>query len=147
MIVTLKKDCKAILSLQKRAFLDEAIKYNDPLMPAMTQTLEQIQEEFDSGVVFFKYEQNNIIIGSVRAVINQKVCNIGKLIVDPNFQNQGIGKSLMKELETYFDNKCDIFKLFTGEKSKHALGLYKSLGYKITYHKNIGDYSLVYMEK
>lgn len=113
----------------------------------MIQTLEQINQEFVAGTIFFKYEQNNIIKGSVRALLENGVCKIGKLVVDPCFQHQGIGKILMQELEVYFTHKCNKFSLFTGDKSEHALGLYKSLGYIITQYKSIGSYSLVYMEK
>jgi ribosomal protein S18 acetylase RimI-like enzyme len=52
------------------------------------------------------------------------------LIVDPNFQNQGIGTKLMKRVEELVDEKVT-FKLFTGIKSKRNIHLYEKLGYKV----------------
>ena len=148
MIVTDKKDLQQILALQKKAFHAEAVKHNDLEMQPMTQTLEQIEEEFTSGTVFFKLSFGEKIVGSVRAkMLDENIYFVGKLVVNPELHNKGIGTTLMNELEEYFRHKCKKFKIFTGEKSEHALGLYRKLGYKITDHKNLGKYSLIHMEK
>lgn len=147
MIVTEKDDLKTILYIQKEAFKTEAVKHNDMGMPPMTETAEQVEKAFDDGSVFFKYSENGEIIGSVRANLENDVCHIGRLVVKPGFQNKGIGKALMLELEFYFKNKCRLFKIFTGEKSEHALALYSKLGYKITEHTQANGYLLVHMEK
>ncbi len=148
MIVTDKKDLPQILELQKRAFYAEAVKHNDLEMQPMTQTLGEIEEEFNSGTTFFKLLFDEEIVGSVRAkMIDETICFVGKLVVNPDTQNQGIGTTLMHELEEYFKDKCYKFKIFTGEKSEHALGLYTKLGYHITGNQNVGKYSLVHMEK
>jgi len=148
MIVTDKKDLPKILELQKKAFYAEAVKHNDMEMQPMTQTLEQIEEEFTSGTIFFKLSFDEDIVGSVRArMLDENTCFTGKLIVNPELHNNGIGTALMHELEEYFKDKCTKFKIFTGEKSEHALGLYKKLGYQITSNQNVGKYSLIHMEK
>lgn len=148
MIVTDKKDLLSILELQKKAFYLEAVKHNDLEMQPMTQTIEQIEEEFNSGTIFLKLSLEEEIVGSVRSkMIDETTCFIGKLVVNPDLQNKGIGTTLMCELEEHFKDKCSKFKIFTGEKSDHALRLYTKLGYQITGKQNIGKYSLVHMEK
>ncbi len=148
MIVIDKRDLPQILELQKKAFYVEAVKHNDLQMQPMIQTLEEIEKEFNSGTIFFKLSLDEEIVGSVRAKMGDKTtCFVGKLVVNPNTQNKGIGTKLMHELEGHFKDKCSKFILFTGEKSEHALGLYTKLGYHPTGNQNVGEYSLIHMEK
>ncbi|MDR1336496.1 MAG: GNAT family N-acetyltransferase [Tannerella sp.] len=148
MIVTDKKDLPPILELQKKAFHEVAVRHNDLKIQPVTQTLEQIEEEFDSGTAFFKFLFEGEIAGSVRAkMIDEATCFIGKLIVHPDLQNRGIGTKLMHEVEEYFKDKCSKFTLFTGEKNEHVLRLYSKSGYRITGSQNSGAYSLIHMEK
>ena len=87
------------------------------------------------------------IIGSVRAYAEEGTCYIGRLIVHPDFQNQGIGMMLMDEIENLF-NTCGRFELFTGNKSEKNLYLYRKLGYKMFKTEKITDrLTLAYLEK
>ena len=92
MIVELAKveDAKEILNLQKLAYESEAEIYNDLTIPPLTQTLEEIITDFENQV-FLKASVEEKIISSVRAYMKQETCLIGRLIVHPNFQGQGIG--------------------------------------------------------
>jgi len=121
-------DAQEILSLQKRAYRSEAEIYDDFSIPPLVQTLDEIKEEFEE-YIFLKAADNGRIRGSVRASLDDsKTCYIGKLIVHPDFQNQGIGTELMNEIEVLFDN-CDSFELFTGHRSIKNIRLYEKLGY------------------
>lgn len=51
-------------------------------------------------------------------------------MVHPDYQNRGIGKQLMLELEKCFP-ACDRFELYTGGKSEKNISLYTSLGYSL----------------
>jgi ribosomal protein S18 acetylase RimI-like enzyme len=142
-----EKDILRILELQKLAFKKESIVYNDLQIPAMIQTKEEILEDFSNGTLFLKYEKNNEIVGSVRAYLDsKKICNIGRLVVNPFFQKQGIGKKLMIDIEKEFLD-CKKFRLFTGEKNNIAFNLYKKLGYIESGRQYTGKYFLIYMEK
>nr|MBP7471705.1 GNAT family N-acetyltransferase [Prevotella sp.] len=48
----------------------------------------------------------------------------------PACQNQGIGKQLMTELETFFP-VSNSFELFTSPITPNTVHLYSSLGYKV----------------
>ncbi len=79
--------------------------------------------------------------------INNETCYIGRLIVHPDFQNQGIGIRLMKEIENFF-MECKRFELMAGHKSERNLKLYKRLGYtKVKTEKLTENLDLVYLEK
>lgn len=139
-------DAEAILSLQKRAYQSEAAIYGDYNIPPLTQTLEQLTAEFNDQV-FLKAVSAGIVVGSVRAQRIDDVCHIGRLVVDPEFQGQGLGKGLMRAIEHHF---CDVtrFDLFTGHKSARNLRLYRQLGYAVLGRKTISpDLDFVFLSK
>lgn len=81
--------------------------------------------------IFLAAHESNKLIGSVRAKISDdNSCYIGRLIVHPDFQNQGIGTQLMNEIEKYYPG-AKRFELFTGYKSEKNIYLYKKIGYQI----------------
>jgi len=144
------EDLSEILDLQKLAYQSEAKLINDYSIQPLTQTLTEIQNEFNKNntVVVLKLinNENKRIIGSVRAYEEKTRVYIGKLIVHPDFQNKGLGTRLLNEIETYFPNK--IFELFTSSKSEKNLNIYKKNGYKEFKRKKGGDnYELIFLEK
>jgi len=141
------EDIKAILLLQKQAFSSEADIYNDfDTSPPLLQTLEDIAKEFSESL-FLKAAVEDEIVGSVRGFQVNDTVFIKRLIVNPSYQNQGIGTMLMKSIENVFkDNKR--YELFTGHKSIRNLHLYHKLGYRefkrIQIHENL---TMIYLEK
>ncbi len=142
----LENNLVEILDLQKNAFISEAKINNDYTIPPLTQTMESIVNEFKNSV-FLKATIDNKIVGSVRAYERDGICNIGRLIVHPNFENRGIGTKLMVSIEELFKN-CNKYEVFTGKKSNKNLYLYSKLGYKEFKRSKISDnLTIVYLEK
>jgi GNAT superfamily N-acetyltransferase len=56
--------------------------------------------------------------------------NIDRMVVEPKHQNQGIGKALLKEIESRVPNAI-AYQLFTGNKSVRNINLYNKMGYQI----------------
>jgi ribosomal protein S18 acetylase RimI-like enzyme len=140
------EDVREILALQKLAYKSEAEIYDDYNIQPLTQTIEEITDEFKIRT-FFKITHEGIIIGSVRANVQNDTCFIGKLIVHPEYQNRGVGSSLMGEVENNFGT-VRRFALFTGHKSLRNLYLYKKLGYKEFRREKINSNLIhVFMEK
>jgi ribosomal protein S18 acetylase RimI-like enzyme len=139
-------DAEEILVLQKLAYRSEAGIYNDFNIPPLLQTLESIQKDFEKQF-FLKAVFSGRLIGSVRAYSKGGTCYIGRLIVHPDFENQGIGIKLMNEIEKIFSTHHR-FELFTGDRSERNLYLYQKLGYKVFKKANITDQTtIVYLEK
>ncbi|HMT93454.1 GNAT family N-acetyltransferase [uncultured Thiothrix sp.] len=140
------KDAKEILKLQILAYQSEAKLYNDWSLPALTQTLDSLYQEFEDSVIL-KAIINNQIVGSVRAKVDNDVCKIGRLIVDPEFQKKGIGTALLKHIEQMHENTTS-FELFTGSKSVSNIQLYEKNGYVKSHTKDLSEsVSLLFLVK
>lgn len=139
-------DAEPILALQRLCYESEARLYDDWSIPPLTQTLAELQAEFASSVVL-KASLAGRIVGSVRARAAGGCCQIGRLIVHPDFQRRGIGSQLMQEIERAFA-AVDRFELFTGSRSEGNLRLYEALGYRRCLVREISPkLSFVYLEK
>jgi ribosomal protein S18 acetylase RimI-like enzyme len=139
-------DAPAILELQKICYRSEAELYGDYDIPPLLQTLEQLTEEMGSAVVL-KVTDGERLIGSVRAREDDGACHIGRLIVDPDRQNQGVGRRLMAAIEACFP-AATRFELFTGERSDKNLSLYAKLGYREFSRERLSaNVTLVYLRK
>lgn len=143
----IQEDLQAILSLQKAAFMEVAKQMNNYDIPPLSQTIQDVRNDFDSCVILKYTSSDGQIIGSVRGnIYDDNICHIGKLIVHPAFQNRGIGKALMCEIEKYFPS-CRKFTLFTGEETPNTVYLYSKVGYRVIYKKEIDGINLIFMEK
>ncbi|MEZ4524965.1 MAG: GNAT family N-acetyltransferase [Desulfobacterales bacterium] len=142
-----KQDLPDILALQKTAYKSEAEIYKDFSIQPLRQTIEETEKEWESHIFLKAVDEHGDIVGSVRAAAENGVCFVGKLMVHPEFQNKGIGKSLMAAIENQFKDS-DFFELFTGSKSRKNIALYEKLGYSPVRRENIReDFGLVYLRK
>ncbi|MBI4744599.1 MAG: GNAT family N-acetyltransferase [Actinobacteria bacterium] len=140
-------DAKAILEIQKEAYLSEAEIYNDYDFPPLNQTLLEMEDDIRDKIVLTVLVGKEIV-GSVRAFKKGNTCYIGRLIVKSEYQNQGIGKRLMREIEEVFKKNISRYELFTGYRSNKNISLYEKLGYKVFKKEGLTDKTkLVYMEK
>lgn len=139
-------DLGEILDLQHRSYQSEAEIYHDYAIQPLVQTLPELLEEYASQLIL-KAVLDHRIVGSVRAYEVDGTCMVGKLIVDTDYQNKGIGTKLMNEVEESFSH-CMRFELFTGHKSERNLYLYNKLGYR-TFKSLVVDenLTLIYLEK
>ena len=139
-------DMAAILALQKLAYRSEAAIYGDFTIPPRTQTLEEITADC-ARQVFLKATLDGQIIGSVCGHIEGATCYVGRLIVHPLHQNQGLGTRLLREIEATFA-EAERYELFTGSRSERNLHLYGKLGYRPCRRKQLSAaVELVFLEK
>lgn len=135
-----------ILRLQQDAFRPIALAMNNLSIQPMAQTPESLSEEFRKGIIL-TYTLDNRIVGSVRAYTDEENnCQIGKLIVHPDYQKRGIAGELMLGMEPYFPH-CHCFKLFTGLVTPHTARFYEKLGYYKTHFDEVNGTQMVFIEK
>ncbi len=121
-------DAQTILDIQKVAYLREAEAYNNYQIAPLLETIDETRKDFGEKTIL-KAVLNGKIVGSVRGYEEKGTCYVQRLMVHPNYQKKGIGKSLMLGLEEYFPS-CNRFDLYTGALSTDNIRLYKSLGYE-----------------
>jgi ribosomal protein S18 acetylase RimI-like enzyme len=145
------EDAAEILALQKRAYQSEAAIYGAYDIPPLTQTLAEMEGDLAQQTVLVARETGPAgpaIVGSVRAYEQDGICHIGRLIVHPAHQNQGLGTRLMREIEGAFAHTCERYALFTGHKSARNLHLYGKLGYKEFKREPVSEaLTIVHLEK
>ncbi len=123
-------DAQSILEVQKLAFRSEAELLDNYRIPPLMQTIESITEDFET-YDFYKITVKNKILGALKVrVLDNNVLWIGRLIVHPDYQKQGLGRTLMKFIERKYKTVKG-FELFTAQKSKRNIRFYQSLGYSV----------------
>ena len=138
-------DLQKILKLQYLSYQSEAALFGSKDIPPLKQTLNEIIDEFNNGIIL-KMVVDNKIIGSVRAKEQNGTVYIGKLMVHPDYRYKGYGSRLLAEIESYFPNKR--YELFTSTRSKDNIRLYQKMRYTIFDCKVVNDeLQFVYMEK
>ena len=128
-------DLEAILELQRLAYQGEARLLNDFSIPPLMQTLEEMKEEFRSGIFLKAVDEKGKIVGSVRGTLRGDTLLIGKLMVHPEHQGNGLGS-------------CLLLELFTSNKSLRNLCLYERNGYTRCAEKAVSPaLTLIFLEK
>ncbi|MCW4028656.1 MAG: GNAT family N-acetyltransferase [Candidatus Bathyarchaeota archaeon] len=140
------EDAHDILAVQRLAFQSEAERYGDFKIPPLLETQEELETKIKTQLIL-KATVNGEIVGSVRVEEKDDACHVGRLIVHPNFQNQGIATQLLKEIERRFP-LCHKFELFTGDKSLKNIYLYEKLGYKkVSATEQADKITLIFLRK
>ncbi len=121
-----RADLPEILQLQYLAYQSEADLFGSRDIPPLKQTLDEVIEEWNSGVILKMTDDTNAIIGSVRAKEIDGTVYIGKLMVHPDHQHKGYGTMLLSEMENRFPDKR--YELFTSTRSVDNIRLYQKLG-------------------
>ena len=130
-------DLQEILQLQYLAYQSEAELFGSRDIPPLKQTLDEVLEEFRSGIILQMVDDKNAIIGSVRAQERDGTVYIGKLMVHPEHRHKGYGTMLLSEIEKCFPDKR--YELFTSTRSLDNIRLYQKLGYTIFARKAVND--------
>ena len=141
-----RNELQEILQLQYLAYQSEADLFGSRDIPPLKQTIDEVVEEFRSGTILKMLDDNNTIIGSVRARESDGTVYIGKLMVHPDQRHKGNGTKLLCEIEKCFPDKQ--YELFTSTRSIDNIRLYQKLGYTIFARKAVNDeLEFVYMKK
>lgn len=140
-------DLPEILALQKCAFQSEGALTGDFSIQPLTQTFDELKAEFARGFALKAILTNNPskIIGSIRGHISDDALHVGKLIVHPDFQNQGLGARLLSEIERFHPHSC--YALFTAALNLKNQALYKKQGYREIGRRPFDGLEMVFFEK
>lgn len=141
-----EEDLQEILELQHLAYQSEAALFGRQDIQPLTETLDELAEEYKAGTVLKMTDENGKIIGSVRGKEADGTLYIGKLMVHPDHQRKGYGRRLLTAIEKCCPGRR--YELFTSTRSVNNIRLYESLGYKKFDERDAdGEIRFVYLEK
>ena len=128
-------DCEKIGPLLREIWLDayRGIQTEKELLAQShkVHTPKQIAEEIhDPNMHSVVALSNNRIIGHARSDLADGVVEITRLYVLREFYRRGIGKALLREVDSYYAPKYEVW-LDVFEDNKRALNFYLSQGYEI----------------
>jgi ribosomal protein S18 acetylase RimI-like enzyme len=144
----LARDAGELLTLQRAAYTTEGQIYGDPFIPPLTQTLEELAQELRDAALALKAVLGTRMVGAVRAHLDGTTARIGRLMVAPDLQGQGIGTQLVRAAENALADQVERFELFTGNGNPANMRLYLRIGYRERRSEDAGNgLTLVHLDK
>jgi ribosomal protein S18 acetylase RimI-like enzyme len=141
-------DAGEILTVQRAAYLAEAQRYDDPHLPPLTETLDDVRATIAGDAAVLVARDGHRLIGSVRARVVDGTGRIGRLAVAPDLHGRGVGRLLLASVEAALAGRVTRFELFTGAASDDNLRLYRAAGYTDLGVRSAGaGPGLAYLEK
>lgn len=122
-----EKDLEEILQVQYLAFTREAETFNDFNIEPMTQTIAALKEEYEKYTFLKVVDVTGKIVGSIRGYIENDTSYIGKTLVHPEYQGQGIGTKMIRTLEEI--NRALRYEINASIRCPENIRLYERLGY------------------
>ncbi|TQS31102.1 GNAT family N-acetyltransferase [Microbispora sp. KK1-11] len=139
-------DAGELLTLQRAAYVTEAQLYGDPFIAPLVESLDQMRTVIEMAVVL-KATDGGRLVGAVRGQMSGSTCLVGRLVVAPDRQGQGIGSALLAAIHEAVP-EATVFDLFTGHLSEGNLRLYRRLGYRETQRERVQDHlTLVHLRR
>lgn len=141
-------DAGELLTLQQAAYITEARAHQNFDLPPLLDTLDHVRAAIaDPSITVWGFRDGGRLVASVRMRVDGPVGEIGRLVVAPDRQGEGLGTALLAAAEEATPAEVTVFRLFTGERSAGPLSLYRKLGYRETHRSPEADYQLVHLEK
>ena len=129
-------DAGEILTVQRAAFVSEALIYGDPDMPPLVQTLEELEAELHDADGWVARIDGRLV-GAIRTRESDGMLLIGRIAIAPDVQGSGIGRRLLEAAEQASTAKEA--ELFTGSLSEANIRLYERCGYAEARRIDEGD--------
>jgi len=122
-----QQDLTEVLAVQKTAFAAEAQLVSNWKIPPLTQTIDELAENWRKGIMLKAVNEGGPIIGTVRGHMAPDGFYIGRLAVQPQWQGRGCGSALLEAMIARAEPNRLV--LFTSTKSERNLRLYEKFGF------------------
>ncbi len=123
-------DAGEILTLQRACWMQEQQANPEAWVPALHESLDDVRRWLpDWSVLTMRRAER--LVGGARARLEADVWDVGRLMVAPDLQGQGLGRVLLEAIETAAPVEATSYALFTGAGSTDNLQFYKRAGYRL----------------
>lgn len=119
-------DAGEVLTVQRAAFVSEAQIYGSADMPALVQTLAELEAELRAADGWVARIDGRLV-GAIRTREEGGLLLIGRIAIAPDQQGAGIGQALLEAAESH--SRAEEAELFTGSLSEANIRLYERCGY------------------
>ena len=117
---------RELIALQRRSYRVEADLIGSESIPALDETLDQLQE---SGETFLGACFGSALAGFVSWKLEDRVLDLHRLVVDPSFFRRGVG-SLLVEAALGAEPAASRAIVQTGRENEPAVALYRRHGFR-----------------
>jgi GNAT superfamily N-acetyltransferase len=130
------EDAGEVLTVQRAAFVSEALIYGSVDMPPLVQTLDELEAELRDADGWVARIDGRLV-GAIRTRQEGRMLLIGRIAIAPDQQGSGIGRALLEAAESSSD--AEQAELFTGSLSEANIRLYERCGYVESERVDKGD--------
>jgi tRNA (guanine37-N1)-methyltransferase len=122
-------DAGELLTLQRACWLQEQQANPGVEIPALLESLDDVTAWLATWTVVV-LRRGGRLVAAVRARLEDETWEIGRLMVAPDLQGQGLGRRLLEHIEAAAPAAATTYSLFTGARSLDNLRMYKRAGYR-----------------
>ena len=123
-------DAGEILTLQRACWLQEQQANPGVEIPALHESLDDVRRWLTEWTVL-TLRRDGRLVGVARARSEEDVWDVGRLMVAPDLQGQGLGRLLLEAVEAAAPPGARSCVLLTGAGSADNLRFYKRAGYRL----------------
>jgi tRNA (guanine37-N1)-methyltransferase len=130
-------DAGELLTLQRACWVQEQQVNPGVQIDALTEDLDDVRAWIREGVVLVARREGRLV-GAVRGRLHDHTWDVGRLMVAPDLQGQGLGRALLAAIEAVAPPEATGFELFTGAGSLRNQRTYKRAGYSLRGERSPG---------
>ena len=123
-------DAGELFTLQLACWVQEMHDNPGVEIPALNETYDDLRAWLPEWTVLVLRREGRLI-GAARARREGDAWDIGRLMVVPDLQGQGLGRLLLAEIERAAPDDVTTYSLFTGAGSLRNQRMYKRAGYRL----------------
>ncbi|WP_432478970.1 tRNA (guanosine(37)-N1)-methyltransferase TrmD [Nocardioides sp. GXQ0305] len=123
-------DAGELLTLQRACWVQEQQANPDTWVPALHETLDDVRRWLPEWTVLV-LRRDGRLVGAARARLEGEEWDVGRLMVAPDLQGQGLGRVLLQAIEAAAPADATTYSLFTGSQSVDNHRFYRRAGYRL----------------
>jgi tRNA (guanine37-N1)-methyltransferase len=128
-VLAVQADAPELWTLQRACWVAEA-QVNETLdIPPLVESLDDVREAIRAWHTWV-IRADGRLVASVRGRLVDTTWHVGRLMVAPDLQGRGIGRSLLGFIEAQAPERALTCELLTGARSVDNLRRYKKAGYR-----------------